>query len=494
MNYFRLGDQQSRNPTAQESVLEIGRDGLTHAVRKLCKTNFLVFQKVELGLEIGPQHKQWWDRLRTLEDVCEMAPRDHGKSHSLARAYPIWKLKYDDWVKEVLILGADQPSAVENLDKIKDLMADHGLSYLIPKGRYDGANSRTEVKLTNGKNIKAKGIGSPLRGRHPQLIILDDVLNEKNSWSMESRKEIIDNFNEVIVPMKDKGLPKDRAKGYKSQIVVIGTAQDYDDLYHYLQSNEEYVGEKLTAIKDFETEEVLWPDRYSFDDLIRMKGRIGSLSFAKEYQNDPMTDETTIFPSTLFTPLFDKDLSYVRNYSSGNPVYLGMDFSIPGNTDGDWTVLMVVEYDPSSHIYTILNYWRAKPSEISEQIKQIEYHCQMYNVTLGYLEDNMFQGIYREHFRKNSNLPVKGHTVTHSGKKSMEHGIVSLRPLLENFLFRFPYKTQRDKDLTDTMVSEFNGIRQRHGKIGNETTHDDIVLALWHAICASRQVVFEADF
>lgn len=416
-------------------------------------------------------------------------------SMSLARAYPIWKAKYDPWVKEVMILGADQPSAVENLDKIKEIMAaSPSLSYLLPVGLSGGMNSRTEVRLKNGKILRAKGIMSPLRGRHPQLIVLDDILNEKNSWSEESRREVIRYFNEVVVPMKDKGNRKDRLKGFKSQIVIIGTAQDYGDMYHVLQKNDAYVGIKLSAIVDEEKRTALWSERYTYEDLMDIKRRVGALAFSQEYLNNPLTDETTIFPTTLFAPLFDSELSYSLNYTGSKLVYLGVDFSVPGSTDGDWTVIVALEYDPSENIYTLLNYWRARPSSIQEQIKQIEYYSQLYRITLGYLEDNSFQGIYREHFKKKSNLPLRGHTVTGQKKKSLETGLVSLRPIFENGGFRLPYKTESDRMKTDYIVSEFNGVRQRHGRIGNETTHDDIVMGIWHAVSASKTTLFSADF
>jgi hypothetical protein len=455
------------------------------AIAHLCKTNFLVFQKVELGMRLGPQHKKWADRLATGMDVCEMAPRDHGKSMSLARAYVLWRLKYSDWVKEILILGADQDSAVQNLDKIKELLELRpGLRHLVPTTKKDSFYSRTEIKLTNDKTVKTRGMGSPLRGRHPQLIVLDDVLNEKNSLTPEDRDGTRRHFNEVVVPMKDKGfgLP-----GQTSQIVVIGTAQDRDDLYHELQ-RVGYLGEKLSAILDDEKRMALWPDRYSYADLMAIKARIGTLSFSKEYLNQPISDETSLFPPSLFEPLKDHTLSYQENYGGGQlPVYMGVDFSVPGSMDGDWTVVFLFTMDPNSKAFTPLNYWRARPSSLQEQLHKIELWCQLYNVSMGYLENNMFQQIYTNMVRSKSSLPLSGNTVTHSNKTSLEYGILSFRPMFENGKWRFPYKTEADRQKTDLIITEFNGVVQRKGRIGNESYHDDIVMAMWHGLCAARQ-------
>lgn len=476
---------QGYNLSPGQALANFQKAQVREAVKKLCEKDFLVFQKVELGMEIGRHHRIWNSHLMSGQDVCEMAPRDHGKSESLVRAYALWKAKYDPWVKEILILGADQTSAVRNLDKIKQkIEGTPSLKHLVPKGRND-PYSRTEIRLSNGKTIEAKGVGSPLRGGHPQLIILDDVLNERNSLTPDNRKLISDYFWAVIYPMKDKGLEVHRAKGWKSQIVTVGTAQDWDDLYHALQKNPGFIGEKMKAIVNAETQEVLWPERYTFQDLQNIKAAQGPLMFSREYQNEPISDDTSLFPRALFDELKDRDLSYASAYAGNNPVYMGVDFSVPGTTDGDWTVIFVFEFLQNEQKYRVLNYWRAKPNSMQEQIHQIELWCQRYNVTVGYLEDNMFQRVYAKHFADRSALPLSGHTVNASAKNSLQHGILGFRPLFENERWIFPYKTLADQEKTDLIVTEFSGIRQRKGKIGNEQFHDDIVMAMWHALCAS---------
>ena len=474
-------------PAADRAILQQGMPHLKQAIAYLCQEDFVVFQRVELGFDIGIHHKNWAARLATGMDICEMAPRDHGKSSSLARAYPLWKIKYDRWVKEVMVLGPDQPSAVENLDKIKDLLTSRpSLRYLVPKKRRDTFFSRTEIELTNGKTIKAKGVGSPLRGRHPQLIIMDDVLNESNSLTMEHQAETRRHLNEVIIPMKDKGQAWQKAQGYRPQLVVVGTAQDKNDMYHELQNNEEYIGEKLQAVLDDETEKVLWPERYTYDDLMALKRKVGAVAFSKEYQNNPLSEETTIFPPSLFEPLKDKNLSYINTYEGNMAVYMGVDFNVPGSMDGDFTVIYIIMWDSDSKEFIPLNYWRKRAGSLQEQVHEIELWCNKFNITMGYLEDNLFQGVYTNLFAQKSALPLVGHTVTSGKKGSLEHGILSFRPQFENGVWRFPYKTNLDRQKTDLMIEEFNGVRQRRGKIGNEAFHDDIVMAMWHAASAAR--------
>lgn len=417
-------------------------------------------------------------------------------SHSMARAYPIWKAKYDHWIKEIYILGADQASAVDNLDKIKLMMASGAtLRHLLPKGRSQGLASRTELQLRNGVIIRAKGWMSPLRGRHPQLIVMDDILNISNSDTADARDKSKKYFWEVVFPMKDKGTATLQQRGFRSQMVAVGTPQDWDDLYHVLLTDVHFRGKKQKAVIDDEKKIVLWPERYSYEDLMAKKQSQGPLSFSKEYQCEPISDDTSLFPSYIFDACKDESLSYVREYKGGNPVFLGADFSIPGSRDRDRTSVFVFELDLENSYITPLWYWLATPSDMQQQLMQVEHMSQAYKVTLGYLEDNMFQKVYAQHFQKKTYLPIQGHTVTHSAKVALQTGIVSFRPLFENARIRLPYKTDLDKKMTDELVKEFNGVVQKKGKIGNFTYHDDILVSFWHALEASRSgVAFSYSF
>lgn len=463
--------------------------------KKLCEKNFLVFMRVELGMDVGPHHKIWWEELKSGEDCVFMAPRDHGKSMTMARAYVIWKAKYDPWVKEILILGPDTPTTTENLDKLKELLGSHQtLKELIPPDKSTNFYSRTEIKLSNNVTVRAKGYMTPLRGRHPQLIVMDDVQNEKNSWNKEQRAALKKRFEEVILPMKDRGTLARRNRGYMPQLVAIGTAQDDNDLLHHLLTVPGFRGKKMSAIVNDETKETLWPSRYDYDSLMKIKAVGGALAFSKEYLNEPLTEETSLFPPSLFEPLKDRTLSYVDTYEGDSSVYLGVDFSVPGNADGDWTCVFAMEFNSVTNIYTPLNYWRARPESINEQISTIIDYCQRYRVTIGFLEDNLFQRIYAEQFKRYTMLPLRGHTVTHTGKTSFATGLLSFRPLFENGKFMFPYKTALDQAKTDHIIKEFNGITKVNDKIGNFTFHDDVVMGMWHSLCAAREVVFSFDF
>lgn len=459
----------------------------------LVKENFLIFAKFELGLDIAELHHQWWDCLNAGMDSLIMAPRDHGKSHMVTRAYVAWKAKYDPFIKEILILGADSPSARENLEKIKEMMNDSSsLQGLLPSTK-KGHSSVSKLLLNNGVAIKSRSFFCQLRGRHPQLIILDDVLSERNSLSVIFREQVKNYFFGAVYPMKDKGSLSMRQQGFNAQIVVIGTAQSEFDLYHDLLKNRSFKRIKQSAIVDEVRHLALWPDRYSWQDLMDIKKAVGNLMFSKEYRNEPIQDETSLFPSSLMKKMIDDTICYQSQYNGPNNVYLGVDFSIPGSTDGDYTVAVIAE-DVGNGYLQMLHIWRDRPNSMQEQITNIANLCKNFNVTIGYLEANLFQQIYSEYFKLYTDLPLQPHVVTSSGKNSTETGLLSFRPLFENKKFIFPYRDENDIDLTDLIITEFSGLVRKNGKLGNFRFHDDIVMATWHMLQASRTANFSFSF
>ena len=455
--------------------------------------NFLLFCKFVLELDISEMHKSWDNVLSQGRDCLIMAPRDHGKSHVIGRAYALWKALTDKYIKEILFIGSDASSAIENLEKLRDMIRDcPHLSYLF-SGSTRKYNTMSRITLSNNKVIKAKGMFSQMRGRHPQLIILDDVLSEKNSSTEQLRDQVFNAFFGVVYPMKDKGNSSMRADGYKPQIVIVGTAQNEHDLYHQLIKSDQFVSLKQSAILDANKKIPLWHERYSWDDLMKIKRTVGSLMFAKEYENQPIQEYSSLFPPSLIYPLCDKHLEYKTEYDGENSVFMGVDLSIPGSVDGDFTVITVAEMLSGEHLNVIYIY-RARPKKMEEQVEKIIDVCKKFNVTLGYIESNLFQKVYADYIKDNSNLPLQGHNVTHTGKNSPETGLLSFRPLFENKKITFPYKTDSDRMITDQLIKEFSGFIRKNGKLGNFSYHDDVVMSLWHLKSASTKNYFSFAF
>ena len=97
-----------------------------------------------------------------------------------------------------------------------------------------------------------------------------------------------------------------------------------------------------------------------------------------------------------------------------------------------------------------------------------------------YVENNNFQEIFVQ-MMEDEHLPVIGKT-TGINKKSLYLGVPRMAVFFETNRMRFPYKSQKAKDMTDLYFSELNSISfiQQTGKLESLTQHDDTSMSLWN--------------
>lgn len=444
------------------------------------ESNYLMFFQNKLGGVTVDLHLEWWDLLQNARS-CILAPRNSGKSYFFVIGYILWNMYYKRH-KLIYLISDSQDQAVELLTRIKDKIENTPeLAWLKPDSPETW--TKQEIQTSNGVRLKAKGFLSAIRGPHPGLIILDDVLNDSDPMTQAGRSKAEKFFKSAISNML--------AKNKKSQLIMVGTAQHYKDLLHVLKDNEAYVWRKYKAITSVKNREVLIPERWSWEELMAKKKEIGSLAFAKEFMNEPLDEESTIFPMELMKRSFDLDFKapYVYNGNGDFTTFMGVDFSVPGADGGDWTVVVTIGVDKVGNYY-LFDVWRGRGFSFTEQLQVVMERCNRYSVAKCFLEDNMFQGIYKTVATSISSLPIYGHTVTHSGKKSLLNGVPSMIVLFENMKMVLPYSKEDERGIkmTEMLCEELHSFRMQDGKLGTVSDHDDIVMAFWHAFCASKDI------
>jgi hypothetical protein len=83
--------------------------------------------------------------------------------------------------------------------------------------------STRRIRLKNRFEIRTRAWRTSTRGAHPQLVVLDDVLERQNTLTQYQRDKSWRYFQGTLMPMNAK------------QVIVIGTAFHYDDLLHRLK-------------------------------------------------------------------------------------------------------------------------------------------------------------------------------------------------------------------------------------------------------------------
>jgi len=455
------------------------------------------------GRSLVGKHHEEWDRLVCKYDrILILAARDHGKSHAFSLAYPIWMGGYVKPGSLGYIFSSTQDTADALLAIVKnELLTNPKLAHLVPSTG-DRLWSKKEIKLRNGTIIRARGMGVKVRGGHPDWIVVDDCLTDEDIYSETIRKRNIDYFLSAITNMIKPG----------GQIIVVGTPMHFGDLYGHIEQTGAYVVRKYPAIS--KTGLILFPERYDKSRLEKRKLELASPArFAREFLCQPLTDESSLFPSHLFEG-GDVRLPYTLGLPAayweekGWPRYTGIDFGMSASAGADYTVIFTVAVDDQGNRW-LVNIRRGKGWGFQRQIDEIkEEYAQSLPDSI-HAESNQAQRIFTEEVVRETDLPIrkfhtsgvqprqpwrKGMTSLTMGKHSIDRGVPSLRMTLENRKWRIPRGDAESIEKTDVWIGEMMAMGWINGQVGSVGDHDDTVMACWMCDTAVRMGGFSFSF
>jgi len=263
--------------------------------------------------------------------------------------------------------------AIEKLRKLRKNIQDNPILYYGLE--LDDALSLKNdlIVLKDGTVIQPLSWKQGTVGKHPHIIVLDDVIDKSVIYSDEQNKKAIEKFYIDILPMIGK-------ESTVKKIIGIGTAQRKDDLYESLPNN--FYRLTLPAILNESRKQVLSPDLYTWDDLMKVKENIlsnpqegGERFWLKEYMNIPFDRLGTIVSS-----------NQIRYYHSLPPdlqLYQGWDLSVAKDMEkSDYTVGVMIgihtEPDGKMQIY-IIDRWRGR-WQFAERLNQVKDFYTKYRV------------------------------------------------------------------------------------------------------------------
>ncbi len=461
---------------------------------QMLKESLCFFAKEVLGLVIAPHMLEWEDMINTWNRIAILAARDHGKSTFWTYAFPIWRAvmdpgcevflfaKTEDQAREYLdIILYGKPGDIEGRGSLRGISDIATLADLIPttasKRERNERKTQTDVRLTNGSRIRTVGFGKKIRGAHPKYVVCDDVLNDEDMWSETTRKKNIEYFKSAITQMPPP----------YGQLIVVGTPYHMSDLYGFLRTNKMYCFKKYPGIiKKNGVECALFPWRWSLEQLHAKRAEIGPVAFAREILCEPVTDDLSIFPSHLFPPLFNKELTLRPKYSyikaQGWQTYMGVDLALSASVGADFMVIFTIARDDHGN-HILVDIERSKGLPFRQQLAAIERSGRRYRPNLIFIEANLFQRIYSDEMRRTTDLPIKPFITLATNKHPLDKGIPSLRILLENEKLVIP-RNEGDAytiERTDIWMGEASQFGFVDGKLQGIGEHDDTVMAWWLA-------------
>ena len=434
-------------------------------------------------VEPGGFHREFYELVtESIKDpggrrIAVAAPRESAKSTIGTLFLPLWCILYPEIAgrRYILIASDTATQAERHIGDIKiELEANEKLRESF--GDYSGAGPvwiKKEIVTNSGVKVTARGTGGNIRGlRHrqyrPDLLIGDDLENDRNSQTQEQRQKINDWFYKAF----------SKAGAKNAVILVIGTILHYESLLARLLSNPAYLSRKFQGVIRWSTatrlweeweriftdmtipvqernaradeffaknEEamtagtvVIWPGHRSYYDLMKLRVAEGPASFDSEIQNEPVNPEDCLFKPEWFTWFEEKDLApgQIKTVVAAVDPSLGK-----GSKYHDPSAIVALGRDENGALYVLeADIQRRDPDRIIKET--IELYLERGPAVIG-VETVQFQDFFKSVLEKEARElgiypPVRGLASTHDKKMRIQR----LQPLVKSGTLRFQKRHQ----------------------------------------------------
>lgn len=522
-------DREIRVGLSPDGNILITREAMLWGNFAFFMSELLTGEVEDLDGVVVPSHvlveahqQEWCDLYQNEARVCLMAPRDHGKTW-VGMAYLLWRCWRHNRGSDGLLLVGDPDGRFqavlfsETLDQATiffetfqslflanaELFGDILPNFAQLRSRQlRDVWSNRRIRLRNGAQISIRGWRTSTRGMHPDLIMLDDVQSDKNTLTAYQRNKNWTYFVGTLLPMGAR------------QYIVTGTALHYDDLLHRLRKHAKgstivrtpFAWRKYRAVH-WDSGTVLWPAKHDLPDLIE-KREFDAILFAREYQNDPRDDASSLFPLKLTEPALraGADLTLLgASISDGldvrweNPmvyrrtaaerIILSADFALSGEAAADYCVILVAAIDLSTQKRRLIAVRRGKGWDFHRQVLELRLATAMYGVDLGVMEHNAFQRwVYSEVQKYPETVGrIIGHQ-TGAEKQDLKDGVPGLVIELATGTWIIPSGDRASEAFAKLWQMELNAFGWKDDKLQGVGEHDDIVMAFWLLSRAGRIV------
>lgn len=411
-----------------------------------------------------------------------LLPAGHGKTTIVSRGMPIYMMCKDPNIRIMHIMN-NSTDAEQNLAAIQMELEDERSLLVQEHGPFKGKVWKATEFHVAGRTIidkdatfAAYGTGSNVFGHRADLVICDDILNLDNSGPF-----VTDRTRQSIRDWFFQGVMKVAAPF--GRVIVVGTVMDFRDLYHELMDPKHgFKVIRMQAITDEEHQEVLWPERFTYD-WLRRERESDMTSFMKRFQNIALEDALLTFPMKDLTACLDhnRPMGVVSKemIETGHTVIVNSFDPTSGQTKGSkWCGFASIAYNPKEaeprryHVLE-LSHFRAP---FDEQIDfLIERHLR-YGATATVIEANgahqfLLQSQRLRAFRESGHRVVP-HFTHERNKPDPYVGIPALAETIKAHRMSFPFGDPEAKKWIGYFLEHEFGTHPM-----SETT--DVIMAVW---------------
>lgn len=277
-------------------------------------SSFQAFFNAYSGKTLSPIHRKWVEEAVNTERLLVNCPPRHAKSTIFSVWFPIWLIAG----AHACLMNPADPDAfglrnvqillVSQTDKLAKKFTNeisYHLSYnqklIADFGRFKPemgdwpwrpnsgellVDMRSRETESGDMTMQVRGAGQQILGMEANWVIVDDPVSREVARSETEREKLSEWFHGDVMTRLE---PKGRA-------ICIGQRLHIHDLYGDLSdekttltnSRKRWTHINYPAILDWDSKQVLWPEKWAWDDILQVYQDIGSDIFESMYQQNPL--------------------------------------------------------------------------------------------------------------------------------------------------------------------------------------------------------------
>lgn len=206
-----------------------------------CRAHLGVWTERRRGLPMAGLHWEWTELAMTVKRLCVMAPREHSKTETFTVNATSWRTIYTPglWT---YVFSATDDQAKEQLEKIWQ-----AVDQIAPWLTHRRRPSALKLRFNNGARVDGAGAGKAVRGKHPDIVVGDDVLEEKSCLTELMRKRTERWWKGTVGGMAHSGVSRDvrpfpgapweKVHLPPTRFYLVGTPFHEQDLLNVMRTN-----------------------------------------------------------------------------------------------------------------------------------------------------------------------------------------------------------------------------------------------------------------
>jgi len=325
-----------------------------------------------LGYEVQPFHMSMMKYQFQHPDSLQLAFRGAGKSTVLTITKTIHYLLKNPNLR-VLLASKTSTNAEAFLKEIKAHFESNEMLTNLFGAYYDSNrvtkwdNREIEVlprtQRTKEASVTCVGVEGTVVGKHYDIIISDDLVDEENTRTKYMRDKTQQWYYQTLDPTLE---PPSSTVPHRGEHHRLGTRYHYDDLYGHLIANELKHHHNIIRALD-ERGRSPWPSKYPSKWFKEKKRKSGVIIFNAQYQCDTEAMKGEVFQYDDCQKVDDDQIP------GGLRIYMGIDLAISEKQAADHFAIVVVGKDSTDRYY-VLDWYDGQLRFSKQTAKIIEYY------------------------------------------------------------------------------------------------------------------------